>query len=142
MREIRFRGKRIDNGEWVYGNPVEWLNENKDVSICCHPFGCCIDSDGNLIMLEYPFVCKVDPDTVGQFTGLHDKNETPIYEGDIVNFDRPVMGGDFVVEFRDGGFEFGIEGCHWGMRTIKDLAESNCFCEVIGNIHEKADMEV
>ena len=84
MRGIKFRGKKVDTGEWVYGNPVEWLNDSKDVSIVCHPFGCCIDHEGNLVLLESPFVCKVIPETVGQFAELIDKNKSECYEEDWI----------------------------------------------------------
>ena len=55
MREILFRGKRIDTGEWVYGYPVGWQNESGDISIVDSRFGACIDADGNLMMIEAPF---------------------------------------------------------------------------------------
>lgn len=71
MREIKFRGKRLDNGEWVYG----------DLHIRT-PFPH-IHSE-----IDYSRV-NIDPHTVGQFTGLHDKNGNEIYEGDIVDFISP-----------------------------------------------------
>lgn len=74
MRQIEFRGKRIDNGEWVYGD-VEI--QRVDERCFIHTY----NDDGT-----YHGKFEVIPETVGQFTGLYDKKKNKIYEGDTLGW--------------------------------------------------------
>ena len=106
-RVIKFRGKRIDNNEWIYGSLIVY--ENDIVSIMT----------GNFTPSKY-----VIPETVGQFTGLHDRNGTMIYEGDIVTSDFGYSG---IVVFDH--FIYAKMEC-----TISDNIE------VIGNVHDNRNL--
>ena len=148
MREILFRGKRTDNGEWVEGNLV--LSPNADegyqtIVIPCY-YNYMYSSDyNNDVGFEKWY--KVEPETVGQFTGLTDKNGKKIFEGDIVR----VLGNqqvedwkcvDYIglVAFLDAGFCV-IDGTidNHGFRRYA-LPRLDFSLEVIGNIHDNPEL--
>ena len=82
MKEIKFRGKRVDNGEWVHGVPL--ITQMSGVYIIGTVMNGKSRKQGGLSISDKLWQCEVDPTTVGQFVGLHDKNDKEIYEGDIV----------------------------------------------------------
>lgn len=137
MRELKFRGKRVDNGEWVCGDLLQpnlivtdWFN----------------DTGTHVFALE---AFAVIPATIGQFTGLLDCNGKEIYEGDIMlNKNAKV----FVIVYRGGGFcamsprEYCLDlaGCSCtisdplGERQSSDYFQEQCW--VIGNVHERSEL--
>ena len=125
MTEILFRGKRTDNGEWVEGY-LTGLSYNRYIKdINDHT------TNPRLIANNYADIrcVQVVPETVGQFTGLLDKNGKKIFEGDIIRncLDNETLN----IEFDTRTAQFSAK-TRW-LWTMIGL------CEVIGNIHDKED---
>ena len=156
MREILFRGKRADNGEWVEGDLLQANLHVESEHTCIMP--------QNLTAGVY----RVLPETVGQFTGLTDKNGKRIFEGDIVRYNTY---DDFdcqsVVKFgeynQDGsageysaskciGFYVDVDNftcpdwCEYGSNCFsnylkqQNILEVAQYCEIIGNIHDNPEL--
>jgi len=122
MRQIKFRGKRIDNAEWVYGQYFSFKNSNDNENWIEHYIRNSQDED-----------IEVDEDTIGQYIGLKDKNRKEIYEGDLFNYGQYLK---CEVHYRIGAYWFKNE--LFGLIGViaKVYPES---LEIIGNIHDNKE---
>ena len=136
MREILFRGKQTDNGTWAYG----YLFCIWERTYLC--WGTTND---------VPNMKEVIPETVGQYTGLTDKNGVRIFEGDIVKCTDTINDFEFnaVVEFGNpnGEYNWGYqlkfisgEESNFDILCWVDMEETGAYIEVIGNIHDNPEL--
>lgn len=137
MREILFRGKQVDNGEWVYGDV---LHNSNCVKIREN------ETDINYIARSY----QVIPETVGQYTGICDKNGAKIFENDILRVTQHEKTGSVILPVYFGEYidaDSDVEDYHCigfylktpdGCGTIGLLLDGEFECEVIGNVFDNS----
>lgn len=130
MREIKFRGIHLKTGKWVYGNFV--LN-GSFTSFASFFIAQCVDGE-----VEY---FEINPKSLGQYTGLKDKNGKEIYEGDILKFEglnKAGLGRVAVVEYKAPEFftltNAGTEFPEYRSNSMGTHGE------VIGNIYENPEL--
>jgi uncharacterized phage protein (TIGR01671 family) len=136
MRQIKFRGKSLRDGEWFYGNLFDH------------------DTKGNTHITTLERGCLViDPETVGQFTGLTDEFNREVYEGDIIMLDgSPEMGVRVVVFYEESfniatrkEYDYLQQGAH---PYLNDYAHMDCLntwsnsglVRVVGNIYDNPEL--
>ena len=139
MRTIKFRGKRIDGKGFAYGDFLTGCGYKKERYFILplldyYPNDCC-SLDGYEII----------PDTVGQFTGLTDKNGKEIYEGDILMYDgNGYKGHSLLVIFKHGTFGYIYCDCFHSFAGNSNLTFNPLNTDVrfviIGNIHDNPEL--
>lgn len=132
MREILFIGKRLDNGEWITGHLLKYedgrariVPNNTDIF--------CFEKDESIIQTV---AHRVDPETVGQYTGFVDKNSKKIFEGDIVSIynSKAFL---FAVEWNN---QYVLKCTSNGVSdNILNVIESSEDVEVVGNIYDNPE---
>ncbi len=136
MRPIKFRGKRVDTDEWTFGSLVECHNGR--MGIVSMTKYC--EENGIEALID-----EVLPETVGQYTGLKDKNGKEIWEGDIVKAPLldPIFGDvlsdafdNVEIAFNNGSF---VVAYYKGRHNIY-LQDLHSMVEVIGNIHDNPEL--
>ncbi len=134
MREILFRGKQADNGDWAFGYLFDdGLIDRKRTFVGGLVVTDAKDTTSDRYEIGIAFY-EVDPATIGQYTGLTDKNGVKIFEGDILSIENPhpFKPAIEIVEFSK---------VRWTAGAI-DLDEilNGWPCTIIGNIHDNPEL--
>ena len=142
MDEIKFRAKRTDNGKWVYGDLCH-IRENNVIVPIIH------NIDDNV------FLKNIFVSTIGQYTGLKDKNGIEIYEGDILRYTRYNLHTEYLHEEKienichvyyneeKHAFYYTMKldcGGASGLLMFNDDRCDKCEIEVIGNKHDNPEL--
>ena len=125
VREIKFRGKRLDNGEWAYGS---LLQEQINGATC------------ECIIIDHIYARErkqIKVGTCGQYTGLQDRSGKKIFEGDIIRMDFDTRSTTEIVDFRGGRFVTVDPERPYRDEALVVFVK---YATVIGNIHDNPDL--
>ena len=127
MENILFRGFNTKNNRWIYGD----LLHNRGETFIAPP--------GIADPLAMPADFLVSPESIGQFTGLHDKDGRDIYEGDIIEW----RGRIYVVEFREGRYYASVcecDKCVLGGCSLWLLTRDDDAASIVGCVHDSPEL--
>ena len=141
MREIVFKGKRLDNGEWIIGNLVVTEDAEEGWEAIIIP-----TFDSNMFTkggakgdLGFENWNRVDENTICQYTGLTDKNGKKIWENDVVNCPLEECCGKVIWNENEALFAFTVL-CEDGMFEEEYLYDFENYIEVIGNVFDNPEL--
>lgn len=128
-REILFRGKCMDNGEWLFGDLRHIFHGEYRTHI--------VDNSNGL----NNGVCglEVDSSTIGQFTGLTDRNGTKIFEGDVIEYTDGCNDWLGAVKYASDDAQFVVRFIGGDVESFDNLYSGDC--EVIGNIYDNSEFK-
>lgn len=149
MRQIKFRGKRLKDGKWIYGSLADYSMRILNTSVKKKII---FDNIASFATDNFGFVVndhEVDPETIGQFTGLIDRNGKEIYEGDIIRYSDS-LGLSFIspVAFYEGRFGIRMKytSAHATLDRKGNYNDGHCHVdytieyEVVGNIYDNPEL--
>ena len=145
--DYKFRGKRIDNGEWVYGFKIVDSFTAKVYIVSGEHIA--VSPQRPSIACMCTPVHEVHPDSVGMWTGLKDMEDTEIYENDIIKltYGIPPISDKLVIEYAMNKYVADISVSGWWMRNIRKNGCSSSLCSIyqgditiIGNATDNPDL--
>lgn len=145
MRQIKFRAKGLIDGNWHYGSYV-YTDDNKNNPFASEPF-----KENHHIVQYYPGdwnlggwePIEVNPNTLGQFTSLKDKNGKEIYEGDVIAFNWRSSDGVDITDLLEVRFIRGVFAFLWDGDIDHEaniVSPTHEWATVVGNIHDNPDL--
>jgi uncharacterized phage protein (TIGR01671 family) len=145
MRQIKFRAKGLNDDNWHYGSYV-YTDDNKNNPFASGPF-----KENHHIIQYYPGdwnlggwePIEIDPNTLGQFTSLKDKNGKEIYEGDVIAFNWRSSDGVDITDLLEVRFIRGVFVFLWDGDIDHEaniVSPTHEWATVVGNIHDNPDL--